>query len=231
MELPERVPNGLIVLDTFCCAGGMGMGYYLAGFEVVGVDLRPQPNYPFPFIQGDAIEYIRKHGHEYDLVHGSPPCQAYTPLNAYNHKTYPDLIAPTRDAMIYAGQPYAIENVEAAWPELRDPVMLCGSIFKLKMYRHRLFETSFKVRDRMHWRHVHTCTRNGYLPTRSAPFMTITGGRHSRAWQNAAADAMEMPWIKVAAGGDIKLGIREVCEAIPPKYAKYIGEEFLRTIS
>lgn len=228
MELPKRVPNGLRVLDTFCCAGGMGMGYWLAGFDVVGIDINPQPNYPFPFIQGDAIEYIRKHGHEYDLIHGSPPCQHYTPLNAYNHKTYPDLIGPTREAMISTGKPYVIENVEAAWPELKDPITLCGPMFDLKIYRHRLFESSFPIRERMHSKHIFTCARNGYLPTPSIPFMTITGGRHSRAWQNAATDAMEMPWIKVPNGGNIKLGIREVCEAIPPKYAEWIGSQFMR---
>ncbi|MFJ5110975.1 SAM-dependent methyltransferase [Streptomyces sp. NPDC088551] len=221
--LPSRVPNGRRVLDAFCCAGGMAMGYYLAGFDVVGIDIDPQPNYPFPFVQGDAIEFIREHGHEFDVVHGSPPCQAYTPLNAYNHKTYPDLIAPTRDAMLSTGRPYVIENVEAAAPELREPTLLCGPMFGLGLYRHRLFETNWNLLAPSHTPHLALCTRNGYLPTEAKPFMTITGGRHSRAWQNAACDAMGMPWIKVLAGGDIKRGIREVCEAIPPSYARHIG--------
>ncbi|WP_381801045.1 SAM-dependent methyltransferase [Streptomyces niveus] len=225
-DLITRAPsNGLIVLDTFCCGGGMGMGmgYWLAGFDVVGVDIDPQPNYPFPFIRGDAIEYIEAHGHEYDLGHGSPPCQRYTPLNAYNHKVYPDLIAPTRAAFEKAGLPYIIENVEAAAPELNDPTLLCGPMFGLSVYRHRLFETNWPLAAPAHPKHVELCTRNGYLPTPEKPFMSIHGGRHSRAWQNAACDAMGMPWIKVPAGGDIKLGIREVCEAIPPAYAKWIG--------
>jgi DNA (cytosine-5)-methyltransferase 1 len=205
----------------------MGMGYYLAGFDVVGVDLNPQPHYPFEFHQGDAIDYIREHGHEFDLIHGSPPCQAYTPLNAYNHKTYPDLIAPTREAMLATGRPYVIENVEAAAPELRDPTLLCGPMFGVRVYRHRLFETNWPLAAPEHPKHVERCTRNGYLPTLEKPFMTITGGAHSRAWQNAACDVMGMPWIKVPVGGDIKLGIREVCEAIPPAFAQCIGERFL----
>jgi DNA (cytosine-5)-methyltransferase 1 len=201
----------------------MAMGYHLAGFEVVGVDIDPQPNYPFEHHVSDAVEFVRAHGHEFDLIHGSPPCQAWSPLNAYNHKVYPELIAPTREAMLAAGRPYVIENVEAAAPELINPVMLCGPMFGLRVYRHRLFETSFPLTAPTHPAHTAVCSRNGYMPTESRPFMTITGGRHSRAWQNAACDAMGMPWTKVPAGGDIKLGIREVCEAIPPAYARWIG--------
>ncbi|MFI6336218.1 SAM-dependent methyltransferase [Streptomyces sp. NPDC050535] len=225
--LPVRRPNGLRVLDAFCCAGGMAMGFHLAGFEVVGVDINPQPNYPFEFHQGDAIEYIRDRGHEFDLGHGSPPCQLYTPLNAYNHKVYPDLIDPTRAAFEAVGLPYVLENVEAAAAKLRDPAMLCGPMFDLNVYRHRVFETNWPLATPQHPAHIERCTRNGYLPTPHKPFMTITGGAHSRAWQNAACDAMNMPWIKVPAGGDIKRGIREVCEAIPPAYSQWIGHAFL----
>jgi DNA (cytosine-5)-methyltransferase 1 len=225
--LPVRQPNGLTVLDTYCCSGGMAMGYYLAGYDVVGVDIDPQPNYPFTFVQCDAIEYIRAHGHEFDLGHGSPPCQAYTPLNAYNHKVYPDLIGPTREAFEAVGLPYVIENVEAAAPELRDPTLLCGPMFGLRVYRHRLFETNWGLTVPPHPKHVERCTRNGYLPTPERPFMSIHGGKHSRAWQRAACDAMGMPWIKVpedARMDRIQAGIREVCEAIPPRYAQWIGE-------
>ena len=212
--LPARPWNGLTVLDTYSCAGGMGMGFYLAGFDVVGVDIADQPNYPFAFVQGDAVQYIRAHGAEFDLIHGSPPCQAYSPLNAYNHKVYPELIGPTRDAMRASGRPYVIENVEAAGPELIDPVTLCGPMFDLRVYRHRLFETSFPLTAPPHPEHTALCTRNGYLPTPGRPFMTITGGKHSKAWQRAAAEAMGMPWVGT---------VREVCEAIPPVYAQWIG--------
>ncbi|MGW8328059.1 SAM-dependent methyltransferase [Streptomyces sp. NPDC055897] len=205
------------LLDLYCHRGGMAMGYHQAGFDVVGVDLDATcaAEYPFPFIHGDAIDYLLAHGHEYDVVHGSPPCQLYTPLNAYNHKTYPDLIAPTRAAMRAVGKPYVIENVEAARREMIDPTLLCRPMFGLRMYRHRLFETSFPLAAPAHPSHVALCTRNGYLPTSERPFMTITGGRHSRAWQRAAAHAMGTPWITT---------IRGVCEAIPPAYATHVGQ-------
>ncbi|MFJ3499801.1 SAM-dependent methyltransferase [Streptomyces sp. NPDC090135] len=220
----ERGPRPRL-LDLFSCAGGAGMGYHQAGFDVTGVDIHPQPHYPFTHHVADAIEYLHAHGHEYDAVHASPPCQHYTPLNAYNHKTYPDLIAPVRDALTTIGLPYVIENVEAAGIELRQPVLLCGPMFSLRVYRHRLFETNWHLPTPTHAPHTATCVRNGYLPTPNKPFMTITGGRHSRAWQNTACDAMGMPWIKVPPGGDIPRGIREVCEAIPPAYTHWIGTQ------
>ncbi|MFI8828593.1 SAM-dependent methyltransferase [Streptomyces sp. NPDC053431] len=213
------------LLDLFSCAGGAGMGYHQAGFDVTGVDINPQPNYPFTHHVADAIDYLSAHGHEYDAVHASPPCQHYSPLNAYNHKTYPDLIAPVRDALQTVGLPYVIENVETAASELRDPALLCGPMFDLKVYRHRLFETNWPLTTPPHPAHTAACTRNGYLPTQAKPFMTITGGRHSRAWQNAASDALQMPWIKVPPSGDIPRGIREVCEAIPPAYTHWIGTQ------
>ncbi|MGW2679332.1 SAM-dependent methyltransferase [Streptomyces sp. NPDC001436] len=220
IPIPRQARPMPRVLDLYCHRGGMAMGYHQAGFDVVGVDLDADcaTEYPFTFVHGDAIDYLYAHGHEFDLIHGSPPCQLYTPLNAYNHKTYPDLIAPTRQAMRAIGRPYVIENVEAARPEMIDPIMLCGPMFNLAMYRHRLFETSFPLTAPNHPTHGPLCTRNGYLPTPERPFMTITGGRHSRAWQRAAAQAMGTPWITT---------IRGVCEAIPPAYAHWIGQRAL----
>lgn len=212
------------LLDLYCCAGGATRGYQQAGFHVTGVDIQPQPNYcGDEFHQADAIEYIKAHGHEYDVITGSPPCQAHSPLNAYNKKTYPQLIGPTREAMIAAGRPYVIENVEAARPELIDPVLLCGPMFELRMYRHRLFEAGggFTFTPPPHPAHEALCIRNGYLPTTERPFMSIHGGKHSRAWLEAAKDAMDMPWVQT---------IREVCEAIPPAYTRHIGEALMAHI-
>jgi len=206
----------LKALDLFSCAGGAGYGYHLAGFQVTGVDINPQPNYPFQFVQADALEYVADHGAEFDLIHASPPCQAYSPLNAYNHKVYPDLISPIRPLLQATGRPYVIENVEAARSELLDPVMLCGPMFGLRMYRHRLFETGggLDLPQLEHPAHTALCVRNGYLPTPERPFMSIHGGKHSRAWLEAAKVAMGTPWVRT---------IREVCEAIPPAYTEYIG--------
>jgi len=191
------------------------MGYYRAGFEVVGVDIEPQPRYPFEFHQGDALEFLAEHGHEFDVIHASPPCQAYSPLNAYNKKEYPDLVAPTRELLRSVGVPYIIENVPQA--PLIDNVLLCGAMFDVRVYRHRAFETSWALAQPDHPKHAARCARNGYLPA-DDQFMTITGGRHSNAWLEAAKDVMDMPWIST---------IREVCEAIPPAYTQYIGEQYL----
>lgn len=211
------------LLDTYCCAGGAGTGYHRAGFEVVGVDIEPQPNYPYEFHQADAVEFIREHGHEFDVITGSPPCQAHSPLNAYNKKTYPQLIGPTREAMVASGKPYVIENVAAARSELINPTLLCGPMFGLLVYRHRLFEVGgFPLTAPDHPDHAALCTRNGYLPTPARPFMSIHGGKHSRAWLEAAKDAMGMPWVRT---------IREVCEAIPPAYTQFIGETVMRFLA
>jgi DNA (cytosine-5)-methyltransferase 1 len=210
------------VLDAYCCSGGAGAGYAAAGFLVTGVDIEPQPEYPFDFVQGDAVAFIREHGHEFDLIHGSPPCQGWSPLNAYNQQEYPMLIAGTREAMIASGTPYVIENVQAARSELKDPVMLCGPMFGLKMYRHRLFEASFPLDVLPDPAHRWLCSRNGYLPTAERPFMSIHGGRHSRAWQRKAAEYMGTPWITT---------IRGVCEAIPPAYTQCIGYQLLDGIA
>lgn len=152
------------LLDLFCGAGGAAMGYHLAGFDVVGCDINPQPNYPFPFHQYDALAAIVEQGHRFDFIHASPPCQSYTPLNAYNHHEYPDLIAVTRELLVASGKPWIIENVPQA--PLIDPVTLCGPMFGLKLYRHRLFEASFRSAAPAEPPHLKLCARNGYLPTR-----------------------------------------------------------------
>lgn len=208
-----------LLLDAFCCAGGATRGYQHAGFHVVGVDTEPQSEYcGDEFYQADAISFITEHGHKFDAIAASPPCQRYSPLNAYNHKDYPDLIAPVRKTLRAAARPYVIENVAAASPELMNPVMLCGSMFGLTVYRHRLFETSFPLPTPIHPAHAARCVRNGYLPTVDRPFMTITGGKHSHSWREAANTAMETPWMRT---------IRQVCEAIPPAYTRYIGTHLL----
>jgi DNA (cytosine-5)-methyltransferase 1 len=217
------------LLDLYCCGGGAAVGYHQAGFCVTGVDIAPQPRYPFSFIKYDAIKYLRGFGHLYDAAHASPPCQAYSPLNAYNHHDYPELISATRQGFEDADLPFVIENVEAAKSELRDPLMLCGPMFGLKVYRHRLFETNFTVPTIKHGRHVERCVRNGYLPTAETPFMSIHGGKHSKAWQSAASKALELPHLDWnVSGADTKTAIREICEAIPWRMTWYIGKSLRR---
>jgi DNA (cytosine-5)-methyltransferase 1 len=214
------------ILDAFSCEGGAGMGYYLAGFDVTGVDIDPQPRYPFKFIQSDAISFIKEHGHEFDAIHTSPPCQHHSNLNAYNHHEYPDLIDETRDALIACGKPWVIENVPRA--PLRNPTILCGQAFGLLLYRERKFESSFIIPMISCGPHIELCTRNGYLPTPARPYMSIHGGKHSRAWQHKACEVMGVPWM--AATNNIPLGIRKVCEAIPPAYTEYVGKYLINEV-
>jgi hypothetical protein len=137
----------LTVLDAFCCIGWAGMGYRLAGFEVTGVDIEDRSDvYPFEFVQGDAVEFIREHGHEFDFIHASPPCQGErAPTKGTNRerneklgRVHPRLIEPTREALESTGRPWAIENV--AGSSVRKDVMLCGEMFGLPLLMHRYFE-------------------------------------------------------------------------------------------
>jgi DNA (cytosine-5)-methyltransferase 1 len=132
------------LLDLFCGAGGCSVGYHRAGFDVVGVDIKPQPNYPFTFHRADAIQFVNVYGGSFDAIHASPPCQAYTTLRTLQGgKEYPDLVAPVREWLKGYGVPYVIENVVGA--PLINPVQLCGSSFGLRIRRHRLFETNFPL--------------------------------------------------------------------------------------
>ncbi len=135
---PGRRPR---LLDLFCCQGGAAKGYADAGFDVTGVDIAPQPRYPYQFVQADAIAYALEHGAGFDFIHASPPCQHDSECQRIQGNTHPDLIAPTRTALEATGLPWVIENVRGAAPKLREPVMLCGPMFGLATYRHRFFET------------------------------------------------------------------------------------------
>ena len=213
------------LLDLFCGAGGCSVGYHRAGFEVVGVDLHPQPNYPYEFIQGDALSYLnvwlalRDRGFDdFDAIHASPPCQAYSTLrHAAEHKrdSYPDLIPETRRLLQATGLPYVIENVPNA-PMRRDYI-LCGSMFGLEvecrdgkrrqLRRHRWFETNWPVGLQP------ACDHQGQ-PV--GVYGTGGGGQMTRGYKATLAearDAMGTPWMNRA----------EVSQAIPPRYCEFIG--------
>ncbi len=131
------------LLDLFCGAGGAAMGYHRAGFEVVGVDIAPQPNYPFEFVQMDALDCVAAMSGLVGLeaIHASPPCQAYSTLATLApDNDYPDLYEPTRDLLEQTGLPWVIENVIGA--PYRSGVVLCGSMFGLRIRRHRNFESN-----------------------------------------------------------------------------------------
>jgi len=127
-----------LLLDLFAGAGGAGVGYARAGFRVVGVDHIPQPSYPFPLAVADAVEFVARHGRDYDLIHASPPCQGYSRMARAVPTRAPRMIEVVREALVGTGRPFVIENVEGA--PLDCPLLLCGTMFGLSFRRHRLFE-------------------------------------------------------------------------------------------
>ena len=205
------------LLDAFSGAGGAGMGYHQAGFDVVGIDNRPMPHYPFRHIVGDALEYIRKHGHEYDAIHASPPCQHYTKLRSLHpDHVYPDLVAPTRDALMSTGRPWVIENVPGA--PLFSPVMLCGMSFGLRVYRHRLFESSVFLTGMGHLKHMELTATRGWHPEWTG-FITVAGGHNTPV--SMARKAMDIDW----------MNRDELSQSIPPAYTRFIGAQLIDNLT
>lgn len=209
------------LLDLFCGAGGAAMGYYQAGFEVMGVDIQPQPHYPFEFIQTDALEYVAEHGHNYDVVHASPPCQAYIQRNKNLTTAHPKLIEPVRELL--QGRLYVIENVEGA--PLESPVRLCGTAFGLLVRRHRLFElpgVNPLIPPCNHWGTVAGGDFAGVYAFGGK------GHRHGRG----VRDPKNMPGPDWNAAMDIDWMTRqELTQAIPPAYTEFIGKALLAQLT
>jgi DNA (cytosine-5)-methyltransferase 1 len=203
-----------ILLDTFCKAGGCSKGYSLAGFRVVGVDIEPQPNYLYEFIQAEAVEFIRKRGKEFDAIHASPPCQRYSVTQAIWGKEYPDLVEPVRAALIEAGRPYVIENVIGA--PLRNAILLCGIMFGLRVYRHRLFESNCLLLAPQCTGHRARAVQLG-RPAKEGDYMTVAGHISSVPM---ARKAMGIDW----------MSRKELVQAIPPAYTEYIGKQIIEYV-
>lgn len=216
------------VLDLFCCAGGAAMGYHTAGFEVVGVDINPQPNYPFTFIQADVMtEFEPSDAKGFDIVRASPPCQGYTSLNDLNGATHPLLIEPVREMLIATGKPYEIENVENAYWDMKSPIMLCGSSFGIRVRRHRLFEASFPIEEppcEHAWQNSHKPYRLHISESRGdvrhSGVVPVYGGNQFVGGQSRfyKSVAMGIDWMTEA----------EVNEAIPPAFTRHVAKNFLR---
>jgi len=198
------------------------MGYHRAGFEVVGVDIKPQPNYPFEFHQADAMEFPLD---GFDAIHASPPCQAYTATNALTaarNKTRkrplpPNLIEAVRSRIrfVYTGTPYIIENVVGA--PLQADAVLCGSMFGLRVRRHRIFEASFPLASIAcdHKNQGPTIGVFGDHPDPPRPYRTNCAINVENA-----RDAMGIDWMTWL----------ELCESIPPAYTEWIGKQLLSAL-
>jgi DNA (cytosine-5)-methyltransferase 1 len=208
------------LLDLFCGAGGAAMGYHRAGFEVVGVDINPQPHYPFTFVQGDAMEYMRlpRWWAGFDVIHASPPCQAYTRKASdwgrkRNHWIeHPDLLAPTRELLKITGLPYVIENVPGA--PLDAQLELCGTHFGLRLIKHRLFEGNWPLPMA-----PASCDhRDVYNPWSGT-------GRSAEKLR----DAQGTPWIPMSGGASRKAGVTgDLFNAIPPAFTEHVGQAFIQ---
>lgn len=223
------------LLDLFCCQGGASAGYDRAGFEVVGVDIDPQPRYPYPFAQmgalsaldlllnGGRIEFRSADARQFlalsdfDAIHASPPCQLYSKTHKIMRGNFPDLIGPTRAALLETGLPYVIENVMDAEAELLEPTMLCGAMFGIRTYRHRLFETNWSMTPPPHPAHVHKTAKMGRR-VGADQFMHVVG---NFSGADLGREIMGAPWMS-------RDGLRE---SIPPAYAQYVGRALRFTAS
>jgi len=204
------------LLDLFCCEGGAGMGYAMAGFDITGVDINYYSRNPHKLIVGDAMEFLDKHGKDFDFIHASPPCQGYSHLTPKDHKEkYPKLIPLLRDLLTKIGKPYVIENVAGAKGELVNPLMLCGSMFKLRCQRHRYFETSFSVIAPRKCDHSRI------------PLLVTTASKASR--EKRFILGMKPKTVKNAplAYGINWMSFNGLKECVPPAYTKYIAEHYL----
>lgn len=207
----ERRPR---LLDAFCCQGGAADGYEQAGFDVTGIDIRPQPRYPYTFIQAEAVAFIREHGAEFDVIHASPPCQHDSECQRLQGRDHPDLIGPTRAALESTGRPWVMENVKGAAPKLHRPVMLCGTMFALATYRHRYFEPGggLTLTAPEHPAHLVPQAKMG-RPVPEGWYGQYVG---NFSGVDQARTVMGVPWMN-------RDGIRE---CIPPAYTQHIGHAF-----
>ena len=204
-----------VLLDLFCGAGGCSVGYYRAGFDVVGVDIEPQPNYPFKFIKGDALKYLERHGGDFAAIHASPPCQHYGTLAASNknaHK-HPDLVGQVRSAVAGLSRPYVIENVVGA--PMIDPIMLCGEMFNLRVIRHRLFESNVPIDQLEHPKHRGLTTIDHHKKVVKGYYFAVYGNGGGKGSVKDWQGAMGIRWMPRKA---------ELALAIPPAYTNYVGK-------
>jgi DNA (cytosine-5)-methyltransferase 1 len=218
------------LLDLYSCAGGAAMGYHRAGFEVVGVDIEPQPRYPFEHHKADALEFLAAHGHEFDAIHASPPCRDHSALaNVRGQVGSGHLLADTRAALIALGRPYVIENVANA--NMPGSIVLCGTEFGLHavdqdgqtrwLKRHRQFESNIFIPGaggcNCHGRRIGGVYGGGG----GAPRTQVgKGGRRRGGYQlgaNQARAILGVPW----------MNRDEAAQAIPPAYTQHIGEQLM----
>ncbi len=214
------------LLDLFCGAGGCAVGYHRAGFaEIIGIDHRTQLRYPFDFVRADAMEYLAEHGMEFDAIHASPPCQAYSAANnIHGRKDHPRLIEPLRELLLSVGVPYVIENVVGA--PMRFPAEVCGLALGLRVKRHRWFESSallFGTGCGDHSSDYVVVFGGGAKGRGKTIGLTAKGGpmiRRRFVAHEVAKRAMGIDW----------MNRDELSQAIPPPYTEFIGRQLLAAL-
>ncbi len=208
--VPKHKPKAL---DLFCCAGGAGMGMHRAGFAVTGCDIEAQRHYPFALVLGDALAQDLT---GYDFVWASPPCQHHSRMTGCRdglREKYPDLIAATRAKLKAWGGPWIIENVVGA--PLQNPVMLCGAMFGLATYRHRIFESNVPLTAPTHPRHTTPTSKAGHW--KPGTLISVAG---NCAPMSMAREAMGIDWMPRA----------NLVEAIPPAFSEYLCAQILSSL-
>lgn len=217
-----------LILDLCCGGGGASKGYELAGFAPVGVDLSPQPDYPYEFMNFDALQVLRVlisgstvHGYsltDFAAIHASFPCQKWT---AYRRKgsgvgdDYPDLITPGRELLKQTRLPYIMENVPGS--PLRDPIQLCGSSFGLDVRRHRWFESNVPLTGK-------PCDHSWQTPR----FTPASNRKNLRCTVEVGVWRIPLDVQQKAMGIDW-LPLKSLSEAVPPAYTEYLGRQLCYT--
>ena len=214
-----------LLLDLFCGAGGAAMGYHRAGFDVVGVDINPQPNYPFKFHQRDAISVLEdieagRGAIDFDAIHASPPCQDH--MRGGGHPTHGTgwMLNAVRRMLTNVhdtdGVPWVIENVPGA--PMRADYRLCGCQFGLRLRRKRWFETSWDG-----FAFMEPCHHDGPVPsvvgTGTPSWVAETLGYNPGIAE--LRECMGIDW----------MNRKELSQAIPPAYTEYIGTQLLAHVA
>lgn len=234
---PSSLPDRPRLLDLFCGAGGAAMGYHRAGFEVVGVDIKAQPRYPFAFVQADVFDWFgrwrRSLPHRFDAIHASPPCQAFTQMSARwrgkgtKADDHLDLLTPTLKLLRPLEIPWVVENVQGAKHHMNATLTLHGGMFGLGVHRPRFFESNVLLLAPKSAQTVSPLGVYGKVDGRTTYRYRNNGNYKGksliRAWKSIeeGKEAMGIDWMEDE---------RELAEAIPPAYTELIGSQLMQHV-